>query len=79
MIKWTRKEKKLLDVVIGRSFDGNHVTCHHGCPCREEALRRMARTLLMVMEPHGRNSRYALEVMKSLKDGEYILEKDERG
>jgi hypothetical protein len=50
MVKYTKKEIKFLDGLIRKTFDGNHVTCSHGCPCREEAIRRMARTLIMVDE-----------------------------
>jgi hypothetical protein len=48
MIRKTRKETKFLDKLIRDSFDANHITCHFGCACREEAMRRMVRTLLLV-------------------------------
>jgi hypothetical protein len=53
MIRYTKKEMKLLDGLMRKTFDGNHVTCHHGCGCREEAIRRMARTILIVQEELG--------------------------
>ena len=48
MVKYTREEKKFMDDLMSKCFDANHITCHHGCGCREEALRRLSRTVVMV-------------------------------
>lgn len=50
MVKYTKEEKRFMDRLMGNTFDANHITCHHGCGCREEALRRMSRTLVMVQK-----------------------------
>lgn len=50
MLKLTKKEKKLQDSIVAKSYDTNHITHHYACDCREEAFRRMTRTILLVQE-----------------------------